>query len=88
MRRGISRRVERLEQVAGIRAAPLPNIFFFFTNEKVGSPLRAESNGLAWQRESDEAERDFQDRVVRDLGMAGHRPPYLIILSDHDAAEA
>ena len=52
------------------------------TYEKVGSTLRAESNGLAWQREPDEAEKDFQDRVVGDLGTAGHRPPFLIILYD------
>ena len=25
---------------------------------------------------------------MSDLGTAGHRPPFLIILSDHDAAEA
>ena len=44
--------------------------------------IRAESKGREWQREPDEAQEDFQARVVGDLRSAGHKLPFLVILSD------
>jgi hypothetical protein len=83
MHRDISGRIERLEQTAGTSAKPLPNLFFHFTDKQTSTDaIRAESNGLAWQREPCEAENNFQARVVADLTTAGHRPPFLIILLD------
>jgi hypothetical protein len=83
MRRDIPRRIERLEQAAGVGEKPLPNLFFHFTDKQASTTaIRAEANGLAWQQEPDEAEKDFQDRVVGDLRSAGHKPPFLVILSD------
>jgi hypothetical protein len=83
MRREISRRIERLEQTAGTSAKPLPNLFFHFTDKQTSTDaIRAEANGLAWQREPDEAQEDFQARVLGDLAKAGDKPPFLVFLSD------
>jgi hypothetical protein len=61
----------------------LPNLFFHFTDKQTSTDaVRAESNGLAWQRDPDEAEKDFQNRVVGDLRSADHKPPFLVILFD------
>jgi hypothetical protein len=50
MRRDILRRIERLEQVAGITAKPLPIIFFHF----IDGANHAKSDGLEWHREPEE----------------------------------
>ncbi len=83
MRRDVHRRIEKLEQQAGLGAKPLPNLFFHFTDKQTSTnAIRAWSDGRDWQREPDEAEDNFKARVVGDLPVAGHSPPFLVFLSD------
>jgi hypothetical protein len=64
MRRDICRRIERLEQQAGISA--VPNIFLCL----VDGGDQAESDGLTWQREPGEVQTDFETRIIADLTSA------------------
>ncbi len=83
MRRDIWRRIERLEQAAGTSTKPLPDLFFHFTDKQTSTnAIRGWSNGREWRREPAEAEDNFKARVVGDLTVAGHRPPFLVFLTD------
>ena len=82
MRRNISRRIERLEQRAGLLANEPLKFFVFFVSEWDSSPVRAEFDGLAWKRAAGEEEEAFEARILADLDAGGYRPPFLIKMFD------
>jgi hypothetical protein len=84
MRRDIARRIERLEQRAGINADPPPaNIFLCFTDDQTAN--HATSGEREWQRRPDEEQLEFEDRIVADLKAAHDTPPFAVMLFNFDS---
>ncbi len=74
MPRKLSRRIERLEELAGIAPTPPPIVFFYFTYP----PNHAKSDGHEWYRQADEAPANFEARIVSDPAFANRRRSYVV----------
>ena len=83
MRRDIPRRLERLEQRAGISNEPERTIFLSFGDDY--SANHAKSGQREWQRRPHERQTEFEDRVVTDLKAAHVRPPFMVVLFNLDS---
>jgi len=78
MRRDFSRRIERLEQVAGITAEQLPIVLFYFGDRA----NHAKSDAREWHRRPDEEQADFEARIVSDPAFADRRRGFVVWLFD------
>jgi hypothetical protein len=78
MRRDISRRIERLEEVAGITAKPLPIVLFYFGD----GANHAKSDGREWHRRPNEEQTEFEARIVSDPALADRRRGFVVWLFD------
>jgi hypothetical protein len=69
----MSKRIERLEQQAGITATPPPNVFFCFADPEIAD--HAPCADRTWQRKPGEQGREFEARILVELELAGCNPP-------------
>jgi hypothetical protein len=77
MRRDVSKRIERLEQEAGITATPPPNVFFYFADP--GD--HAQFGDRVWDRKQGEQGKEFEARILAELETAGCKPPFVVFFS-------
>lgn len=79
MRRDICKRIERLEQQAGITETPPPNVFLCFADPETAN--HAQSGNRAWDRQPGEQGKEFEARILSELDMAGCKPPFVVFFS-------
>jgi hypothetical protein len=78
MRRDVHRRIEKLEQQAGLGAKPLPIVFFYFSD----GANHAKTDGLEWHRRPNEEKAAFESRILGDPAFADHRQGFVVWLFD------
>ena len=84
MRRNVLKRVELLEEKAGIGPEPPPSIFFLFPDgEPTGATNANFRYGCDWKRRPDEKPAEYDARIGAQLVAEGGRPPFILMVFDN-----